>query len=62
MSDKQEAPKTKFQMFLEWAKRDQMCALIGVIALLAFFPHFADFVLNFTKLLLPAVTYAMGLK
>ena len=60
--EKQEQPKSKFQLLLEWAKRDQICAFIGVIALLAFFPHFAEFVLDFTKLILPAVASAMGLK
>ena len=58
----QEQPKSKFQLLLEWAKRDQMCALIGVIACVGLFPHLATFILDFAKLLLPAVASAMGLK
>ena len=62
MSDKQEQPKTKFALILEWASKDRVCAMAICLALVANFPHLATFILDFAALILPAVASAMGLK
>lgn len=59
---KEQKPKSKFALLLDWAQRDKICAMAVVLGVIGVFPHLAQFILDFATILLPAVASATGLK
>ena len=66
MSDPKEPPKTKFQLLLEWASRDKICAMSmamsGFAVMVVLAPKFGAFLLDALRIILSSSAVAAVLK